>query len=510
MSASGPTESVYRQIGRSTGIYSVAIIASKAASLFLLPIYTRFLTPADYGLIELLELTSFIFSALIGMRIGDSLFFYYSSAADQQERERAVCTVFLGSALLGISGALLGCLAAPLVSRVALGSAEYAPYLQLMFVTFAFSLPVETGFCYMRALNRPGAYVAASIMRLALGITLNVALLWAGLKVSAVLFSSLAVTAVMAVYMGVFSLSGIAWRQRFDPGLMRKFIRYSAPLGFSGLAMFVINYGDRFFLQRHVSLAEIGVYSLAYKLGMLITYIQMPFDVYWRSQMFSIVRSSDGAKVYVRVATYLMLVLTSVVVLFALFIDPVIRVLTPSEFWTAAQYVPWLAAAYLIRTVGAHFRCVFLLESRTEVELQITAAGAGTCLVSYAFLIPRFGLAGAVASTLLGFSVMLLLGFWRAQKQRPFPFEYSRMAILAGAAVAVVSIFHAVRPASMWAHTGVAFALALAYPALLFLLRFPQADEFSALRRSAAALAAKLRALWRTPAAAPGAVGRGQ
>ena len=40
------------------------------------------------------------------------------------------------------------------------------------------------------------------------------------------------------------------------------------PIGLGGVAMLVIHYGDRFFLQRSASLADVGIYSLAYKLGM--------------------------------------------------------------------------------------------------------------------------------------------------------------------------------------------------------------------------------------------------
>jgi O-antigen/teichoic acid export membrane protein len=356
----------------------------------------------------------------------------------------------------------------------------------------------------MRALNRPSAYVTASLLRLTLAVTLNVVLLWLGFKVYAVLFSSLAVTVAMAAYMGIFSLSGIRWWLRFDRALMLQFVRYSAPLGISGLSMLVINYGDRFFLQRSVSLADIGIYSLAYKLGMLVTYIQMPFDVYWRSQMFTIVREPGGGKVYVRIATYLALGLTFVVVLFALFADPVIRIMTPSAFWPAAQYVPWIAAAYVIRTVGAHFRCVFLLEGQTGKELHVTAAGAVTCLASYAVLIPRFGLAGAVASTVLGFSVMLVLGLWQAQKQRFFPFEYRRMLILAAVAACVIALFHAAQPKNIWTHAAVALAFAGMYPALLLFMRFLYPDESHALHD---ALTAKARPWIKTPAATPNVLG---
>jgi len=479
---------MYKQIIKNTGIYSIAVTASRMAGFVLLPVYTRYLSPADYGVLELLELTSYIFSTLIGMRIGDALFYYYSEAATQEARERAVCTVFVGSGALGLLGGLLGWLGAPVLSSIVFGNARYVTCFQFVFAAFAFSVLAEAGFCFLRAIDRPVTYVAASMVRLLLGIALNVGLLAAGFGLFAVLWSSLAVTAVMAIWLSLVALSGIPVGRRCDPQLLRKFLAYSAPLGLSGLSILVINYGDRFILQRFVSLEEIGIYSLACKFGLLITYIQVPFDVYWRSQMFSIVRRQNGEQIYVRVGTYLTVGLVAAVLLIALFAGPVIRLMTTSAFWSAAHYVPWIAAAYVLRTVGAHFRCVFLLEEQTGKELYITAVGAATCLAGFVLLIPRFHLWGAVASTLAGFGVMLTAGLWQAQKVRRFPFEYQRMMIAGGLGIAVGTAFHALRPENLWLQVAVGVVCAGLYPVALALLRFPHADESRALRQLAAAV----------------------
>ena len=63
---------------KSTGLYSIAVFAGRMASFILLPIYTRYLSPADYGVMELLDLTGSVLTILIGMRFGQSLFYFCS------------------------------------------------------------------------------------------------------------------------------------------------------------------------------------------------------------------------------------------------------------------------------------------------------------------------------------------------------------------------------------------------------------------------------------------------
>jgi O-antigen/teichoic acid export membrane protein len=476
------TESIYKQILKGTGTYSIALMGSRMASFLLLPVYTRFLTPADYGVLELLELTTFIFIALVGMRIGDALFYYYAGASTAEAKEKAICTVLLGAALMGVAGGIIGWSGASLLSRLVFQTERYTPGFRLVFTTFAFSVPVEAGFCYLRALNRSSAYVAASLARLGLGIVCNVLLLSLGLGMYAMLWSSLIVTAILAVYLGTTALAGMSIPARFDRGLLKQFLRYSAPLGGSALGMFVINYGDRFFLARYCPLSDLGIYSLAYKFGMLITYIQTPFDVYWRSQMFTIVQEPNGETIYVRVATYLTLGLTFVTLLLTLFIDPALRVTVPPAFQAAAQYVPWIAAAYLIRTIGAHFRCVFLLEGTTGKEFQATTAGAVACLAGYAILIPTFKLWGAVASTLLGFGTMFVIGLWQAQKLRRFAFEYRRMILEVLVAAVIGATFSFIRPANPWMALSLALLGVACYPLVLWISGFAYPDEITDIR----------------------------
>ncbi len=87
-------------------------------------------------------------------------------------------------------------------------------------------------------------------------------------------------------------------------------LRFAMPLGFVGIAMFVIQSGDRFFLQRYVPLAEVGIYSVACKLGMRISLPQTAFNQYWFGQVYFLIRGDEAIDHFARINTYAMLVLS--------------------------------------------------------------------------------------------------------------------------------------------------------------------------------------------------------
>jgi len=468
----------------STSMYAVSVFIGRTASFLLFPVYTRFLSPADYGVLELLDLTLYVYGTLLGMRIGEALVYRWSASGDDRQRETTVATAYWGAVLLGILSLLPGWLLSERLSLIVFGTGAYRGGFILMFTAFAASLPVEVGLALARARDRSIHYFYFSLSRLVLGASLNVFFLavlhW---KYEAMLWGNLiASMAISAASLAYISAQGCRWGS-FRFGEFRKLLAYGAPLGLGGLGMLLIHYGDRFFLRKHVSLGEIGIYALAYKIGMLVTNLQTPFDIYWRSQMFEVVRRQDGARVYVRVCTYLALTLMAFTVFLIGFSTPLLRVLAGPDFRSAAQYVPWIAFAYVIRTIGGHFRNAFLLEGATHMDAAIVWVGALVCLGGYAWLIPRYTLWGAILATLIAFGVMLAAGFWQAQRVRRFDFEYRRLAIVFAAALPAALASWWYQPSGMLLQLAFGAVLFSSYLVLLALARFPDEDERQLLRQ---------------------------
>src|ERR1017187_2866979 len=323
---------MFRDIVKKTGTYSVAMMASSAMGFLLLPVYTRYLTPGDYGVMELLDLTVNLGGLLVGARLGSALFYFYFSAETEEEKQTCISTAFFGSLLLGCVCAAISLFGASALSQIVFGTANYARYFRLVCFGLGFSMPVEMGYCCMRTFGQSGKYVRVNLCYLAGTAVLNVVLLivfrWG---VSAMLTSSLTGFVLVAAYMVWYVLSPI--KVSFDLRLLGRLIGYAIPLGLSGLAVFFVHYGDRIFLRPRISLAELGVYSLAYKLGMLISFCHAPFVLHWNSQVCAILSVPGGGRVYARSLTYLMAGLCGMVVVLSLLIQPGLHLIVTPGFY---------------------------------------------------------------------------------------------------------------------------------------------------------------------------------
>jgi len=476
--------SVYRNILKHSSLYALVIIASRLSSVLLLPVYTRHLSPGDYGLLELLELTSFAFTSLIGAQLSRALLYYYFQAGDDPSRDTVVTTAWAGATLLGVAGAGIAWASAERLSALVFQTTEYASYFRLSLSALMFTLPQETAFSYLRAANRSQAFVVGQLGRLALNIALSIYFLTvAHLGAVSILWSNLVSSLATVIALSLYCLRPM--RFSFNIGTFWQLARYGAPLGVGGLGTLFIHFGDRFFLNRNSSLDDVGVYSLAYKFGMMVSYLQIPFNTYWTAQMFDVAKRPGGDQVYARVGTYYMVAVIGISVVLSVTALPVIQVLTTPAFYRAAELVPLLVAAYVVRSLGDYFRNAMLIENKSAGSARITVAGALIALAAYWFLIPRFRLWGAASATALTYVAMAWLSYIGAQRIRAYPFETGRLwrlGLCGGTAIALPLIGN---PQSLAASVVWALASSTTFILLLWGCRFFDADEIRSMRRLA-------------------------
>ncbi len=486
------TGSIYRRILVGSGIYSVAVLAQRMASLVMLPLFTRFLTPTEYGAMEIMDLTLNIFGMLFGGNFCTAIFYHYFEAQTQEGRNRVVSTTVFGAALLGFTAATVGWAVSAPLSRLIFQTPVYAQFLRIMFLNFAFTLPLEACFYWLRALDRPVLFVSLSLCRLFLAVCLNVLFLAGlGMGLKGVVFATALTAASLSIGLGAYCISRTGISMQFR--LFVRLLRYTVPVSLAGIAMFTMHYIDRFILQRYTTLAEIGIYSLAYKIGMMVSYLHGSFQAYWTSQMYEVVRGKQGTRVYSSVFTYLVLFLSLVGLGLVVSAGPALHVFAGPAFRSAAILVPWLVLAYVLRATGDYFRGIFYIENTPGTDARLNWLGAAVCVAADFAFIPRFSVWGATAATVLTFIVVSSTAFRWALRVRSFELETARVGKIALAAAAVLALHYFIPYGILPAQIGLGLALLLLFPLMLAALNFFTEGEWAWLTKLQTAAMRRVR-----------------
>lgn len=468
---------LFKNILQGTGIYLVGSVAQRLIGLLMVPITTRCLTTAEFGIADLLSQCTDVLSMLLGARFGSAVGFFYFEKDNAENRRAVVTTSILGAFLLGAVATLICRPFSEPLARFVFGDTSIARYFNLLLLLMPATFVTEAAFSLLRVEDRPVAFILMSFLSMSMQVAGVLTLVaFFKLHVMGIVYTSCTNATVLAILMGVSALR--RFRSKFDSQVFTRMLKYSLPLGLAGIATFFIHVGDRFILPHYRSFDDLGIYVLAYKFGMLLSFVYGAFHSYWTAQVFAVMRREDSDTVFARIFTYVLLTISFAAVGLVVCSRPAVRIMAPPPYMGAVGLIPIVVAAYFIRAIGDFLRCIFLAANRPGFDAVCNWVGAASCAAGYWLLIPRYGMWGAAYATLAAFSVIGIISVTWTYKVRRYRVETVRLLKIAAASLISLLPYVALRRSTLPMAIGVAALSVGLFPVTLWFLRFPTPGEW--------------------------------
>lgn len=463
-------------------VYGLGVILMNVLPALMIPIYTHRVTPETYGVLELLNRSQDIILLILSFGLRSALLTFYQMGKDnsnQQKRIYSTALQFLATFGLVIISLLM--LGSTLWSRVLFETQEYTGAVILILAGTYFEMIFQMAVLYLQSELRSVLYVSLFTSRLLLAIALNLLFVyWWRLGLMGILWATLIHTAVFAMV----TLAYVFHRTRFafDRKLLMEMLHFGAPLMISAFSGFLLNNGDRYFLNVYCSHADVGVYGLGYKVGMLsMTLILMPFGKIWSVTMVDIAKRVDGSRELGKIATYLLAASAFSTLGFSLLGPYLIRLFSERSYWDAYRVVPVVGAAYVLYSWTTIMDASFYLKKQTVYKIHSLTFAGGAILLLYWLLIPKFGMMGAAWATFGGFAIFAILTGFFAQRIYAIQYEMGRITILFLLALVFYEIGRLVPITPLLLGLAFRAIITLAYPLTLWLGGFVNTDERRAL-----------------------------
>lgn len=475
--------SVFKGALQGTVVYAIPTVVQRLAGILVLGIVTHVLTTDDFGMLALLDQVTAVLTILLGGNFSAALGYFYLQKDSDGGRGEAAGTCVTGALLLGGIAALLCWPATGVLARSVFRAPAAVRYLPIVYLCMPVNFAQEALFGWLRIEDRQMVFAKAAMLRTFLmvgGIAILVGIF--KMRVMAYLSTSLVAFIITTVILGIYLFRVL--RPRFSSSLFARMFRFSLPLGISMIAMFVINFGDQFVLRQYRSLSEVGIYSLGYRIGMLVGVAYASFHSYWSAQVYRIMEMDDSEAICARLLTYAAVLVSGCTVLLTVCSKPGLHLLVNPAFRAAAPLIPVIAAANGIRSVGEFLRCRFLAAGRSGYEAWCDWAGMLICCALYFLLIPRWGMWGGAIATIATFTAMLVISAVWTYRLKPYRLERDRLLKLGAVLAAIAVLYYAVPVASLPLQIAWGTLLLALFPAGLWLLRFPTEGEWSAARNA--------------------------
>lgn len=421
-----------------SAIYATGTVLRRITGLVMLPIYTRYLTPADYGVIELISMAIELASILVGLRISQAMFRYYILAEAELEKRVIVSTVLL--TILGSSfvGAILLSVGAEPLALLIFGNAEYVYEFQLFAFTLITNAIAAVGLSYLRARQMPVLFVTIGAATLAIQVTLNIIfVVMLEMHVRGVAYSALISGVLVALGLAtyVFMSAGL----HFSREIAVKLVKYVSPLIVASLGAFYVAYADKYLLRIFGGLTEVGLYALAARLSSVLATAFEAFNMSWGADRFEIVKKDNAKEIYEQVFRFMSAALILTGAGLALFANDFFHVMTNPEFYPAGYLVPILILAVISRiyTVFCNFGALYC--DRTRIMAEASWIKVIVASIGYISLIPVMGVYGAAIVLTLSNFIELVWVSTRSTKLYDMGLQWGSVTMMLG--VAIVYVF---------------------------------------------------------------------
>lgn len=469
-----------RGLVKHTLIYGSGVWAGKIISFIMIPVYTRYLRPADYGVLELISRTTDIAFLVLGMGLASALLRFHAEGKSNQERQRVVDTSIMFAGAVGlVAAAILAAASGPL-SVLVLGSLRFSRCFELALIAMGLELCTAVPMVLLRIHERSGLFTAINLGRLVLALSLNIYLVvFLRLGVAGVVTSNLIGITIVLLALGAFARR--LWKPAIDMRVLRAMLSYSLPLVPCSFAMFVLNFGDRYFIRAFSGLGVLGVYALGYKICMVMPALVMePLGLAWSPVVFTVADRSDSGVVYSRFFNGMMFCVVFVCLWLSAIARDLVVIAAPHSYHDASRIVPVVMIGLTAWAAATVFDTGILLRKQTYYRTIAHATAAVAVTGAYLVLIPRYGAMGAAWATVCGFAVMAAATYIFAQKLHPIPFDLPRLALLIAAAAGVYALSQLAPGEGKITTVLLRSAIVLTFPVILYLTSYFHKENIAA------------------------------
>jgi O-antigen/teichoic acid export membrane protein len=467
-----------KNIIKHTSIYTLGNILTKVVGFFMIPIYTHYLSTADYGILELLTLTSSILGMILSLRLPSALVRFYHESESLRDKNRLVSTVLILNFIISV-GTLCFLLAGKeLISHMVFGSEEYSRYFIFLSVSLAFDLCNSISYTYLRIIEKSFYFTMVSLLQLILGLSLNIYFI-VGLNwgVSGILMS-------MAISNGLICLLMMGYvflKVKFylDISQIPLLLKYTAPLIFSGIFIFILNMGDRFLLNWLADLSAVGIYSLGYKFGMMLNvFVGEPFHLTWAPKRVEIYkRWANREEIFKQVTTYLIFVLSFAGLMISILIKDVLIFIAAPEFLPAYRVVPLVVLGYALYILYYVVDIGIFMNNKNMWYFLISFIAATVNMGLNLLLIPWLSFMGAAISTAVSFALCPLIAFFISQKYYPISYDFTRIFKIILSALVLYWISSQISIPILFLDILIKLIILFLYPVLLYFIGFFKPEE---------------------------------
>lgn len=422
-------------------IYGIGSVAQSAVTFLLLPLLTNNLSTNSFGVFSLIQMCSTIASTIFYLGISSALSRSYFDYDSEDERRIVFSTSFYLVLLGALLQMLLGWAAKDYLSVYLFSSSLWGNHIFLALTGSAIGFANQLFFTYMRFVRWSKLVSLTGVLTLLLNIGASYFfLIKLNLAVMAPILGALISNLVVFLFLVYMCRNAIGIK------IFRKeiivLLKFGLPNMIASIAAMIMEWSDRFLLNKNLSVADVGIYTLGYRAASVISILLIaPFVQVWNPIMMENRKTDSSGPLFTKVVTYYFLSGVVVIIGCALFFVEFLYVIIPkNNYYEGIQIAPIVMLGMLINGLNNIVSAGLFYERKMQFLIYVYCISAILNFALSAIFIPYYGYGGAAWCSFATYCFVPVLTYYYAKKFFAITFEKRKLAKILLLGLFVVSI----------------------------------------------------------------------
>lgn len=416
----------------------VGTVASKLLVFILVPLYSSWLTPEEYGTFDLVVTYITLCVPFVTLQLEQAIYVFCISQKGQSERyyTSAIMLVF---PLLCVVSVVVYC-----VMRFVL-ELSYAWAFVLYFGSFAlFNLTTE----YVRGKRKLLTYSVANVSYAVLVVALS-SIVVGALRLGLSGMLSVYGCSYLAVALALFIIYRPLKPHLGSAATLKEMVRLSLPLLPNSISWWISNVSNRSFINLYMGSFFNGLFAVSSKVPTIVTLLYGIFNLAFQQAAFDTLDDQGRSLYYRSLFSKLTRILATGCVSIVAVVPLLYWLAIEQEYWEGVHCIPLLLAGTILLSLAQFLGDILLAERKTGCIGRSTVVAAVATIVLNALFVPVLGLQGAALGSFVAYMLMFLLRIWALRDHFAIPETIKSVGawlVLFGLSSAVVLASSPIKP----------------------------------------------------------------
>ncbi len=395
-------------LSRATAWYTIGNLFVRSVSFLLLPLYSNLIPTEEFGQYALVMSLYAIIAVFYQSGLQSALSKYYLEEENEGRRKEIFSTIINAAGLIGITLTIIIFILSGWIARETTGTIGYSGLIRIIFAALFFESITFITLHLLRTKELARKVVVYSSFSAVVNLIFNIYLVYfLQLGIYGIIWAQL-VTSI-SVFFILLPFLRENYLPRIKKDMLKTFFTFAYPLIIAGLLSASVAVIDRFIIDHFLGKSEVGIYSFAYRIALVMNIFVMSLRSAWTPYSIRIYNSGNYSEEFGKSFTKIIGVSLFIFLVVSIFIDDLFTLNISGFFLFNPQYrsgieiIPVVLVSYIFSAVVTYFS-VYPYASGKSVHFLVGDLIALVINIVLNFwLIPVYGIMGAAAATFFSY-----------------------------------------------------------------------------------------------------------